>query len=152
MRELSRLTHTDTKTVMKYLQELVKKKIIARKKEAGKFPYYEANRNSYIYRHEKSEVMVKRIIESGLIEFLEHHFSPEVIVLFGSIQKGTYHQESDIDLFIHASPKRVDLSSFQAKIGYPIQLFCEENIHSLSKGLLTNIYNGLILAGKLELP
>lgn len=137
---------------MKYLRELVKKKIIVRKKEKKKFPYYEANRNSYIYRHEKSEAVVRRIIESGLIEFLEHAFSPKAMVLFGSIQKGTYHPESDIDLFVHARPQRVDLSSFQAKIGYPLQLFCEENTLSLSKGLLTNIYNGLVLTGKLELP
>ncbi len=150
VRELGRMTHTDTKTVMKYLRELLAKKIIARRQEKGKFPRYEANRTSYLYQHEKSEFVVKKIFESGIIEFLEQQFSPKAIVLFGSVQKGTYHQGSDIDIFIQASYKRIDLSLFTKKIGHSIQLLCEENIHSLSKGLLTNICNGLKLAGKLE--
>lgn len=150
VRELSRITHTDTKTVLKYLKELVKKRIVIRRYIKGKFPYYEANRTSYLYRHEKSEVVVKKILESGLIEFLEEQFSAKAMVLFGSAQKGTYYQESDVDIFVQAPYHRVDLSSFAKKIGHPIQLLCEENIHSLSKGLLTNIYNGLVLVGKLE--
>lgn len=152
VRELSRITHTDTKTVMKYLKELVRTKIIIRKKEKGKYPYYEANRTSYSYRHEKSEALLRKIIQSGVIEFLEERFSPKAIVLFGSVQKGTYHSESDIDIFISAPYQRVDLSAFNRKIGHALQLFCEENLPSLSKGLLTNIYNGLVLAGKLEIP
>lgn len=150
VRELSRITKTDTKTVMKYVQQLVRRKIVLRKQEKGKFPYYEANRTSLLYRHEKSELVIKKIIESGLIEFLEKQLSPKVIVLFGSVRKGTYHSESDVDLFVQTSYKRIDLSSFTKKMGHPIQLLCEENLHSLSKGLLTNIYNGLVLAGKLE--
>lgn len=150
VRELARVTRTDTKTVMKYLQELVKKKIVIKNQEKGKFPYYEANRISYLYRHEKSEILIKKIIESGLIEFLEQQLSPKSIVLFGSIQKGTYHKESDIDIFVQAAYKREDLSSFTKKLGHQVQLFCEENMHNLSKGLLENIYNGLVLSGKVE--
>ena len=150
VRELSRISHKDTKTVMKYLKELVREKIIVKKKEKGKYPHYEANRTSYIYKHEKSEALVKKIIASGLIEFLEEKFEPKVIVLFGSVQKGTYHQESDVDIFLQSHHQIIDLSLFNKKVGYPIKLFCEENLHSLSKGLLSNIYNGIVLSGKLE--
>ena len=151
VRELSKQTKTDTKTVMKYLHKLVKKKIILRKHETGKFPYYEANRTSYLYHHEKSELIIKKIYQSGVIEYLEHQFSPKVIVLFGSIRKGTYHHQSDVDIFIQAPYKQIDSSKFSKKIGYPIELFCEADLNNLSKGLLTNIYNGLVLAGKLEI-
>ncbi len=150
IRELSRITKADTKTVMKHLKELIQKNIVIRKQEPGKFPYYEAHRTSYLYRHEKSEFLVKKIFESGLIEFLERHFSPRTLILFGSVQKGTYHPGSDIDIFVQATGKKVNLTHFSQKIGHPIELLCEENISSLSKGLLTNIYNGLVLAGKLE--
>ncbi len=152
VRELSKQTKTDTKTVMKYLQELVRKKIILRKHETGKFPYYEANRTSYVYHHEKSELIIKKIYHSSLIEYLEQQFTPKVIILFGSIRKGTYHTKSDVDIFIQAPYQKIDLTKFSKKIGYPLELFCEPNLQNLSKGLLSNIYNGLILAGKLEIP
>ena len=150
IRELSRITKTDTKTVMKYLKTLIKKKIVIKNKEKNRYPYYEANRLSYIYRHEKSEILIKKILESGLIECLEEKISPKTIVLFGSVQKGTYHKESDIDLFILADYKKLDLSKFNKKIGHQVNLFFEKDLNQLSKGLLENIYNGLTLSGKLE--
>ncbi len=150
VRELARLTKLDTKTVMKYLQDLVRERVVIKRKEKGKYSYYEANRLSYIYRHEKSEVLVKKILTSGLIEFLEKELSPKAIVLFGSVQKGIYHKDSDIDLFIPSEYKQLDLSKFNKKIGHHIQLFFEKDLKKLSKGLLENIYNGLVLAGKLE--
>ena len=150
VRELSRITKTDTKTVMKYLKNLVKRKIILKKKEKKKYPYYEANRLSNLYRHEKSEVLIRKVLESGLIEFLEEKLTPKTIVLFGSVQKGTYHQESDVDLFIQTDYKKIDLSKFDKKIGYKVKLFFEKDLNKLSEGLLENIYNGLTLSGKLE--
>ena len=152
VRELARRTRLDTKTVMKYLQKLVKERIIVKRKEKGKYAYYEANRLSYIYRHEKSEIIIKKILASGLIDFLEKNTSHKAIVLFGSIQKGTYHKDSDIDLFVQAKYKRLDLQKFDRKTGHKVQLLFEEDIKKLNKGLLENIYNGQVLAGKLEVP
>lgn len=149
VRELARITKLDTKTVMKYLQELVQRKIVIKRKEKGKYPYYEANRLSYMYRHEKSEALVKKILASGLIEYLEKELNPKAIVLFGSVQKGTYHRESDVDIFIQAEYKQLDLSKFNKKIGHRVQLFFEKDLKKISKGLLENIYNGLVLVGKL---
>ena len=89
VRELSRLTLLDTKTVMKYLKDLIKRKLILRKKEKKGFPFYEANRLSPLYRYEKSHIMIEKIYQSSLINFLEKELNPKVIILFGSIQKGT---------------------------------------------------------------
>jgi len=151
VRELSRITHTDTKTVMKYLKKLQQKHLVIKHTEKGAYPKYEANRQSLLYRHEKSEYLVKKILESGCIEFLEKECSPKAIVLFGSIQKGTYHQNSDIDIFIQAREKKINVTSFEKRIGYPFQLLFEEDLKELNKGLLGNIYNGSVLSGKLEL-
>jgi predicted nucleotidyltransferase len=150
VRELSRVTHTDTKTVLKYLKEFVRKKIIVKHQEKGKYSNYEANRKSYLYRHEKSEFLIKKIIESGLIEYLEKKTNSKAIVLFGSVQKGTYHKESDIDIFVQGKYQRLNLSKFEKQIGYPIQLLFESKMKDLNAGLLTNLYNGLTLSGKLE--
>lgn len=150
IRELARITKSDTKTIMKYLRELIQRKIVIRKKEKGKYPYYEANRLSYIYRHEKSEFLIKKILESEVVDLLEKELSPKVIVLFGSVQKGTYHKESDVDIFVQSEYKHIDLSKFNKKLGHRVQLLFEKDLKKLSKGLLENIYNGLVLAGKLE--
>lgn len=150
VRELARITKLDTKTVMKYLQNLVKERIIIKRKEKGRYAYYEANRLSYIYRHEKSEILIRKILASGLIDLLERNASPKAIVLFGSVQKGTYHKDSDVDLFVQAAYKQLDLHKFNQKIGHKIQLLFEKDIKSLNKGLLENIYNGLVLSGRLE--
>ncbi len=150
VRELARLTKLDTKTIMKYLNDFIKRNIIRKFKKKGTFPKYEANRSSLQYRYTKSSYLVKKIIESGLIEFLDEKLKPKAIVLFGSMRKGTYHKMSDIDLFIQADYKRIDLRKFEDKLDYDIQLLFEKDLKQLSQGLLINIIDGITLKGKLE--
>ncbi len=150
VRELSRIVHLDTKTVMKYLKDFVKNKLVIKRKSKGKYSFYEANRLSRLFRYEKSEILVKKILKSGLIDFLEKELSPKVIVLFGSVRKGTYHKSSDVDLFVQTDYKRLDLRKFNKQIGFEVKLFFEKNIKKLSKGLIENIYDGLVISGKLE--
>ena len=150
VRELSRTTRLDTKTVMKYLRDFTERKILLKQCKKWSFPYFEANRLSHTYLFNKSHLLVKRIIESGLVDFLENKLQPTSIVLFGSVPRGVYHAESDIDLFIQTSYVRLDLSKFEKFLGHKIQILFEENLNSLSKGLLENIYNGEVLSGRLE--
>lgn len=151
VRELGRLTNLDTKTVMKYLKDFVRKCLVIRKKEKKGFPFYEANRLSPLYRYKKSQLMIEKIYESDLIPFLEKELKPKVLILFGSIQKGTYHEKSDVDIFVQAKQKKIDLSKFEKKLKHKIVLFFEEDPKNLTKGLLQNIYNGYVLSGQLEL-
>lgn len=150
VRELSRTTRLDTKTVMKYLRDFTDRKILIRRYKKGSFPYFEANRMSHTYLFNKSHLLVKKIIESNLVNFIETKLQPKAIVLFGSVPRGVYHRESDIDLFVQTPYKRLDLSKFEKNLGHKIQLFFETNLNSLSKGLLENIYNGEVLSGRLE--
>ena len=149
VRELSRQTDLDTKTIMKYLKDFINKRLVIKGTPKGTFPYYEANRLSPIYKFEKSHVLIRKIIESSLINFLEQKLQPKAIVLFGSIAKGTYHEKSDIDIFIHGKYCKVDLGKYEQKLKHKIRLLFEEDLKQLSPGLLENIYNGEILSGKL---
>lgn len=151
VRQIGRLANLDTKTVMKYLGGLSRKEIALRKKEKGKFAHYEANRLSPLYRHEKSHAVIERIYGSGLISYIWGQLHPKAVVLFGSMRKGTYHEGSDIDIFIQAEKTRLDLSSFERKLGRRINLLFESQPKTLSKGLLQNIYNGYVLDGELEI-
>lgn len=151
IRGIGRITGLDTKTVMKYLKKLIQKKIIVRSKKRGGFPYYEANRCSPVYHHKKSIAALEKIYESGIIEDLEKELNPKVMVLYGSIRKGTYHPKSDIDIFVQAKYKSLDLYEFEQKFGHKVHLLFEEDLKNLSKGLLQNIYNGIVISGVLEL-
>lgn len=151
IREVGRETGLDTKTVMKYLKKFTKQGIILRKKKRNGFPYYEANRLCPLYRHKKSIAALEKIYESGMIERLEKELSPKVMVLYGSMRKGTYHPKSDIDIFVQAKYKLVGLYDIEMKLGHKIHLLFEEDLKNLSKGLLQNIYNGIVISGELEI-
>ena len=109
----------------------------------------EPNRLSKIYRYEKADVLIKKVLQSGVIDFLEETLKPDAIVLFGSVQRGVYHKESDIDLFVQTGYKRLDLRKYEKKIGHEIHIIFEKDFKKLSKGFLGNIYNGLTLSGRL---
>ncbi len=152
VRELARLTEFDTKTVMKYAKALLDEDIIIKKTPKGAFAYYEANRSSPLYRFEKKQSLLRKVIKSGVLEFLDRRCRPRAVVLFGSVQKGTYHAKSDIDLFVQAPRTRVDLFRFNKNLGHEIRIFFDDNIDNLSDGLRQNIYNGEVLSGTLKLP
>jgi len=151
IRQLGRDTSLNTKTIMHYLQKLTKEGLVKRIKKGKKYPYYEANRLSRLYRFKKSQYLLSKIIKSGLIEYLENKTKSRSIILFGSVQKGTYHNDSDIDLFIQAQSIRLNLSKFERKIGYKINILFETNLRKLSDGLLNNIINGITVCGNLEI-
>lgn len=151
IREIGRKTGLDTKTVMKYLNKFTKQGIILRQKKRNGFPYYESNRDSRFYRYEKSHFIMERMFESGIIDYLEKEINPKVMVVYGSIRKGTYHPKSDIDIFVQAKYKLVGLYNFEKKLGHKVHLLFEEDISKLSKGLLQNIYNGIVLSRELEI-
>ncbi|MDI6737398.1 MAG: nucleotidyltransferase domain-containing protein [Nanoarchaeota archaeon] len=151
IREIGREAGADTKTVMKYLKKFTKQGLVLRKKKRGGFPYYEANRDSRFYRYEKSHAIMEKLFESGIIERLETELNPKVMVLYGSMGKGTYHPKSDIDIFVQAKYKLVGLYDIETKLGHKIHLLFEEDLNKLSKGLLQNIYNGIVISGELKI-
>lgn len=150
VRELGRKANVDTKTVMKYLRKLIKLKVVRKHRTKKSFPYFEANRLSYVYKFEKSHMLVAKIMESGIVDFIVGKTNPKAIVLFGSVKKGTYHDKSDVDIFVQAKYRRLDLSHFERYVGHKINILFEDDLQQLSKGLLKNIYNGDVLAGELE--
>lgn len=149
VRELSRITHLDTKTVMKYLRILASQKIIVKKKE--EFAYYEANRLSPSFRLRKSNFLTNKIAASGLIDYLEDKLKPKALILFGSVQKGTYLEQSDVDIFVQGKELKINLGRFEKSIGHEINLLFEEDLNRLSEGLRNNINSGNRLLGRLEI-
>src|SRR4030067_2484813 len=84
IRQLSRELGINTKTVMKYLNDYARQGIIRKVKRKKHYPYYQANKLSRIYRFEKSQFMIRKIIYGGLVEYLEKKTKAKAIILFGS--------------------------------------------------------------------
>ena len=150
IRELSRTLHLNTKTIMKQLTSLRKQHVIIKVHERGRFSHYEANRLSRRYKIVKSNALMNEIAQSGLFDFLEQELTPKAIVVFGSVQKGTYLKHSDIDIFIQGKEKKIDINAFEQKLNRDIQLLFEEDLNNLSTGLRNNIINGNTISGALH--
>ena len=151
LRELSRTVSLAPKSVKIYLETLEKENlIIKREHRIHKYPVYYANRDNEYFKFLKKLNTLRRIKESGFLDYLSDSCMPEVIVLFGSASKGEDINESDIDIFLQSKEKKLDLTKYEKILKRKINLFFEENFNKLSKELQLNMINGIILKGYLK--
>jgi predicted nucleotidyltransferase len=144
------LAHTSVK---RNLKQLIKEEIIIEeieKKGSRKFPILKANINNKKYIQYKKIFNHFNLIHSGIIEHIEKVLTPNVVILFGSYQRGEDIEDSDIDLFIEAKEIELDTHYFEKKLKRKIQLHFKENFNAYPKELKNNIINGTIIYGFLE--
>ncbi len=144
IRDMSKLLNMPRSTLQRYLINLKKSKII--------------NKNNQIIINNytkflKSSIIIKKLFTSGLVDYLEEKLIPSVIVLFGSIRKGEYTKESDIDLFIETTKIASDigLNKYERILKHKIQLFIEKDINNLPNELFNNVVNGIKLIGYIRI-
>jgi len=144
-REL-KLSHV---TVLNYIEEILKLGLI-KKDSSTLYPTYYVNLDSESLKEYKKNYVVYKINKSGLLGYLENKFYPNVIVLFGSAAKGLDRKDSDIDIFVQAKEKDINLGEFEKKLGRKVHIIFKQKISDLSKELLSNIINGIVLYGYLR--
>ena len=150
LREISRMIKLTHKSVLIYLNQLLKLGLI-KVNTKTLYKSYNANTESPLFQRYKKTTNQMKIYESGLVDYLYEKLMPNTIVLFGGYAKGTDIRTSDIDLFIEAKEEKVDVSKFEEKLGRKIHLMFEKDISDLSKELKNNIINGIVLSGNLRL-
>jgi len=150
VRGLARNLKLSHATVLKYIADLQKLSLV-KKKEATLYPTYFANTESQKYKFYKRNWLVFKITESGLIEYIQKESLPSSVILFGSGAKATFTEKSDIDIFVEANEKKLDLSKYEKKLNRKINLLFEQNINNLSKELRNNIINGVVLYGFIKI-
>ncbi|MBI4159493.1 nucleotidyltransferase domain-containing protein [Candidatus Woesearchaeota archaeon] len=139
IRRINKETKVPTSTIQRYLRELRIKGIID---EKNKFSY-----NNYS-KFLKTFFMINKMYEAGLIDFLIKELNPSLIVVFGSVRKGEYDKDSDIDIFIETPVKKeLSLKEYEKILKHKIDIFLESNIKRVPKSLLNNILNGIKLFG-----
>lgn len=149
MRELSRRTKIAQPSVINHLKALLDEKLIIKEKK-GIYPTFRANRNNGLFKTYKKFNLILRMNQTGLIDYIYDNCVPDCIVLFGSASKGEDIEESDIDLFVQAKRKKLNLTKYERLLNRKIILFFEENFSRLSKELKNNILNGIVLRGYIK--
>ena len=103
-------------------------------------------------RRIKSYHFILKMEKSGLFDYLEQELGASVIVIFGSVAKGEYDAQSDVDVFVEcARNRKLDLSSYEKQIGLHIELFTAVSFQSVAQNLVPAIVNGVKVRGYLSL-
>lgn len=148
VRELAKKTKLATRTIQIFLKNNFS--IIKRVKKKGKYAYYKTDFKSKLLRYKKTSYMLEKIIKSGLIEYLERKTKAKAIILFGSIAKGTYRHDSDIDIFVQSEKIPLNIGKFDKILGKEINILFEHDIDTLTPGLLNNLSWGIGLSGRFD--
>ena len=148
-RELG-IAHTSVNTA---LEELLKNNIIRKenKKRGSRiFPIYSADFQKKEHKTLKRLDNISLIIQSGIVEEIVDIATPTSIVLFGSYEKGEDTEDSDIDIFIESAKFTFDKKKYEKILDRRIEIHQNITFKKLPEGLRSNIANGLVLYGFLE--
>lgn len=135
-----------------WLKKFRKEGLIKRIKEKGKMPYYTAQYDSPAYVSAKKMFALEKLHSSGFLRHLLSLKEAETIIIFGSIIRGDWHKDSDIDLFVYGNADDLQLGKYWIKLDREIQFFgCknEEELKKYSPALLKNILNGYTVKGSI---
>ena len=137
----------------KWLKKYVGEGLINYVKEKGKFPHYTVGPNNTVYYSLKRVYALEQLHKSGLIPKLLSLKTAKTVILFGSIIKGDWYKDSDIDIFIFGGISDFDRSIYEHKLHRTIELHIfesKENIEEVKTGLIKNIVNGYVIKGQIQ--
>ncbi len=150
---IAKVLNVSQPAVMKSFPSLEKEGLITafQDKESKRWNI-ELNRENHKIMQLKRADNLKFIYESGLVDFLEEEFAGAVVILFGSYSYGEDTIDSDIDIaVIGRREKPVDLSKFEKLLEREIRINFYENFGKIHKNLRSNLFNGIILSGRINL-
>lgn len=150
--EFVRNTDMTRAAINKWLKRYQKDGLVKKIKERNKFPYFTAGNKNPVYQSRKRIFMLNKLHESGLIRDLLN-LNAKTVIIFGSIAKGDWYKDSDIDIFIFGSAKVLEKHKYELKLKRNIELHIFENkkeIEEIKTGLINNIINGFIIKGGIQ--
>lgn len=142
-------------SVKQYIDILIREKMIISKK-FKKTKLYQANRENQEFKDNKIFYNIRKLRNSGLIEYLDETMNYPTITLYGSSSKGEDIESSDIDLTVICLKNTdIKIEEFERKLGKTIQIIIIEKkeiskFKEKNKELITSISNGIVLSGFLE--
>jgi len=153
LNEISRKSDLSHTSVKKHLQALKEEELIEKhveEKGSREYPRYVAEQETEDYKFYKKLDLLDRLRTTGLLDYLEDNLFPDCIVLFGSAARGEDIETSDVDLFVQAKDKKLDIEEFEDKLNRKLELHLKEELADLPQELKNNLANGIVLQGFLE--
>lgn len=152
-RQLSKKLNVSQPAVKKALLKLERLELIniSQDKESKRWAVGLNRENNRLMQLKRVDNL-RRIYESGILDFLEKEFQGAVIILFGSFSRGDDTIDSDIDLaIIGRKAKKIGLDYYEKIIEREIIINFYESFDKIHKNLKENIFNGIVLSGRIEL-
>lgn len=138
---------------VQWLKKFIWRNIIKRVKERGKMPYYIAQFESPNYKAAKRVYALQQFEKSGFLAHLISLPKAKTVIIFGSMVRGDWYTDSDIDLFIYGNADELHSMSYLSSLHREVDIFvCKDNtdLEKFGEGLLRNISEGYLVKGKLS--
>ncbi len=150
VREYARIRKVTPPTASSLLKGLQNEGLLKMETEKN-YIYYSANRDNALFVSLSRGYWHTKLVESGIMTYIEKELLDPVVVLFGSFSKGETKHDSDIDLAVFSVSSKKTLrhiDDFGRKMKRKIHLFMFKSEDEVkSKELLNNIRNGLVICG-----
>jgi len=151
IKEIARKIDLAPTSVKNHLNKLLKENLVLKRK-GERFVGFISNRENEGFLFYKKIDNLMKLRESGLLSHLIESFYPEVIISYGSYVKGEDVEGSDIDIFILTKVKKqLNLKKFENILKRDIHIIMESDLERLAKALRSEIINGSILYGYLNI-
>lgn len=136
----------------KWLKKYVSEGLLSHVKEKGKFPYFTVGARNPAHNSLKRIYALEQLHKSGLIPKLLSLETAKTVILFGSIIKGDWYKDSDIDIFVFGDAD-FNKNIYERKLRRNIELHIfqsKKEINKVRTGLIKNVINGYILKGRIQ--
>lgn len=151
--ELVKESKTTKAVTNKWIKKYLRMGVFAKVKQKGKYPHYTVGNNNPSYYALKRKYVLEQLFDSGLIQQLLSLQQAKTVIIFGSITRGDWYKDSDIDIFILGSAQGLSKQRFEQKLQRPIELHIFENkkeIYNVKTGLVQNVLNGYLVKGQIQ--
>ncbi|MBR9690225.1 hypothetical protein GOV08_00920 [Candidatus Woesearchaeota archaeon] len=150
IRELAKLAKIHPNTIIKITDSLEQKEYITKKRYKN-LVEAQANTESNKFVRAKKFFNIFKIYDSGVVDQLISYYKPKAIILYGSYSRGEDFEKSDIDLVVITKEKKqINKTHYEKKLDKEIHLTLIDYT-KISKEFYTNLINGHVLHGYLEL-
>ncbi len=137
----------------KWFKRYIKFGLLKRIKEKKSFPYFTVGNNNPVYYSWKRIYALEKLNEIGLISELLSLHNAKSVIIFGSIIKGDWYKDSDVDIFVYGDVGNFDKNIYEGMLGKHIEMHIFKNkneIEEVKTGLIKNVINGYIIKGQIQ--
>ncbi len=136
-----------------WLKKFMEQRLINRVKTKGKMPYYLADVSNNNYQLKKRLFILNIFEKSGFLGHLISLQKAKTIILFGSMNRWDWHENSDVDLFIYGDSEGFQKERYRDKLHRDIEIFMfkdRKELKDIKYGLLREIVEGYLIKGSLD--